>query len=419
MRDRPTPTSPGTRRVPQLLRDRDFGPYFSGQIVATMAVWIHNVAAAILVWELSRSTLLVAAITVGQFTPQILLTPAAGARADRGDRRRQLVTGTLITASGTGLLAVWSATVGLSGVAGAWAVVAAATVVGTGFAVGGPAAQALLPSLVRDGELATAIAVSTVPMTIARALGPALGALLITTGGATLTFTVTSVLQLLFAALMFRRERSTNGAVRGDTRIATAVTYVLSERRVAWLLVGIVIVGLGVDPVVTLTPAIADGLGGGADLVGTLTSLFGVGALLGFAVQPTMRRRLGIERTGTVGLLTLATGLGLLAVAPTAITATATMLVSGTGMTLSLTAFTTGIQQLVPDALRGRVMALWSIAFLGSRPLAAAISGAVADAAGERSALLVAVTIITAGAFASRPAHTADVPSGTPVRAHG
>ena len=419
MRDHPTLTSAGTRRVPQLLRDRDFGPYFAGQIVATMAVWIHNVAAAILVWELSRSTLLVAAITVAQFTPQILLTPAAGTRADRGDRRRQLVTGTLITASGTGLLAVWSATVGLAGVAGAWAVVTAATIVGTGFAVGGPAGQALLPSLVRDGELATAIAVSTVPMTIARALGPALGALLITTGGATLTFTVTSVLQLLFAVLMFRREQSTNGTVQGDTRIGTAVAYVLSERRVAWLLVGIVIVGLGVDPVVTLTPAIADRLGGGGDLVGILTSLFGVGALLGFAVQPSTRHRLGIERTGTIGLLTLATGLGLLAVAPTAITASATMLISGTGMTLALTAFTTGIQQLVPDALRGRVMALWSVAFLGSRPLAAAISGAIADTAGEQSALLVAVAIIAAGAVPSRPAHTAEAPSGTPVRAHG
>lgn len=404
-------TAPRGRRVPQLLRDRDFGPYFAGQIVATMAVWIHNVAAAILVWELSRSTLLVAAITIGQFTPQILLTPASGARADRGDRRRQLVAGTLITAAGTGLLAAWSATVGLSGVAGAWAVVVAATVVGTGFAVGGPAAQALLPSLVRRDELASAIAVSTVPMTIARALGPALGALLITTGGATLTFTVTTVLQLLFAALMFRRERSTNGAARGETRILAAVSYVLEERRVGWLLVGIVIVGLGVDPIVTLTPALADGLGGGPDLVGTLTSVFGVGALLGFAVQPTLRRRVGIERTGTAGLLTLALGLGLLAVAPTAATATATMLVSGTGMTLSLTAFTTGIQQRVPDALRGRVMALWSIAFLGSRPLAAAISGAVADAAGEESALLVAVVIITIGAFASRPAHTAGAPA--------
>lgn len=411
MADASSTTASRGRRIPQLLRDGDFGPYFAGQIVATMAVWIHNVAAAILVWELSRSTLLVAAITIGQFTPQILLTPAAGARADRGDRRRQLVTGTFITASGTGMLAAWSASIGLSGVPGAWAVVAAATVVGTGFAVGGPAAQALLPSLVRRDELASAIAVSTVPMTIARALGPALGALLITTGGATLTFTVTTVLQLLFAALMFRRERSTNGTVRSDTRILAAVSYVLEERRVGWLLVGIVIVGLGVDPVVTLTPAIADGLGGGADLVGTLTSMFGVGALLGFAVQPTLRRRVGIERTGTSGLLVLALGLGLLAVAPTAPTATATMLVSGTGMTLSLTAFTTGIQQRVPDALRGRVMALWSIAFLGSRPLAAAISGAVADAAGEAAALLVAVAIIATGAFVSRPAHTAGAPA--------
>lgn len=411
----PSPRTPASRPVAALLRDRVFGPFFLGQIVATIAVWIHNVATAIVVWELSRSTALVAAITVSQFAPQFLLSPLSGAHADRSDRRRQLVTGTLITASGTGGLAVWSATIGLAGTPGALAVVLAAAVVGTGFAVGGPAAQALLPSLVRDGELPSAIAISTVPMTIARALGPALGALLITTTGPTVTFTVTTTLQLTYALTMFRRERDTNARDGRDTRIRTAVAYVLHDRPVAWLLVGIVVVGLGVDPVITLSPAIADSLGGAGDTVGLLTSAFGVGALLGFGVQPTLRRRAGIERSGTAGLLVLATGLALWAVAPTPALAASAMVVAGIGMTLSLTAFTTGIQQRVPDDLRGRVMALWSMAFLGSRPIAAALSGALADLGGEELALAVAVTIVLLGAVASRPAHT----RATGPRPHG
>jgi len=82
------------------------------------------------------------------------------------------------------------------------------------------------------------------------------------------------------------------------------------------------------------------------------------------------------------------------------------MLVAGAGMTLSLTAFTTGIQQRVPDALRGRIMALWSIAFLGSRPLAAAISGMLSDAFSENVALSAAIVLILVGAVASRPALT-------------
>lgn len=400
------PAGMEARRVPQLLRDRVFGPFFMGQIVATMAVWIHNVAAAIVVWELTRSTSLVAAITVGQFAPQIVLTPWAGARADRSDRRRQLVAGTLTTASGTGLLAIWSIGPGLSGTTGAYAVILAATLVGVGFAIGGPAAQALLPSLVRRSELATAIAISSVPMTVARALGPAVGALLITTTGPTVTFSVVTVLQTTYGAMMFRRERAPSNGSRRDTRILAAVSYLGRDRSVAWLLVGVTVVGLGVDPVITLAPAFADGLGGGGDVVGLIASSFGVGAILGFVVQPGLRRRIGIERSGTIGLVVLGVGLAPLALATTTALATLTMLVAGAGMTLSLTAFTTGIQQRVPDALRGRIMALWSIAFLGSRPVAAALSGLLADAFDERVALGAAVATIMVGAVASRPVLT-------------
>ena len=404
-------TSPplAARRVPELLRDRTFGPFFIGQIVANMGVWIHNVAAAIVVWELTRSTTLVAAITIGQFAPQILLTPWSGARADRADRRRQLVVGTMITTTGTGLLALWSAGPGLVGTSGAYAVVLGATVVGIGFAIGGPASQALLPSLVRRTELPTAITLSSVPMTVARALGPAVGALLVTTAGPTVTFTVTTVLQATYGLMMVRRTATVSRVARRDTRILAAVAYLGRDRPVGFLLVGVTVVGLGVDPVITLAPAFADGLGGGGDLVGLITSAFGVGAILGFIVQPRMRRRLGIERSGTIGLIVLAAGLGPLVLATTATFAALTMIVAGAGMTLSLTAFTTAIQQRVPDALRGRVMALWSIAFLGSRPVAAALSGLLSDTFSEDVALLTATAIILLGAVVSRPTLTREV----------
>jgi len=401
--DRP---APAPRRVPELLRDRTFGPFFIGKIISTMAVWIHNVAAAIVVWELTRSTTLVAAITIGQFAPQVLLTPWSGARADRADRRRQLVTGTLITAAGTGLLALWSAGPGLTRPSDAYAVVLAATIVGVGFAIGGPASQALLPSLVRRSELSTAVAISSVPMTLARAIGPGIGALLITTTSPTLTFTVTAVLQLTYALMVFRRGATAPNGTRRDTRILAGVSYLGRNRPVGYLLVGVAIVGLGVDPVITLAPAFADRMGGGADLVGLITSAFGLGALLGFSIQPRLRRRLGIERTGTTGLVVLALGLSPLGLTTIPALAAAAMVVAGAGMTLSLTAFTTGIQQRVPDVLRGRIMALWSIAFLGSRPLAAALSGVLADAFAEDVALFAAVAIILVGAALSRPSLT-------------
>jgi predicted MFS family arabinose efflux permease len=284
-----------------------------------------------------------------------------------------------------------------------------ATVVGIGFAIGGPASQALLPSLVRRTELPTAITLSSVPMTVARALGPAVGALLVTTAGPTVTFTVTTVLQAAYGLMMFRRTATASNATRSDTRILAAVAYLGRDRPVGYLLVGVTVVGLGVDPVITLAPAFADALGGGGDLVGLITSAFGVGAILGFIVQPHLRRRLGIERSGTIGLVVLAAGLGPLVLATTATFAALTMIVAGAGMTLSLTAFTTAIQQRVPDALRGRIMALWSIAFLGSRPVAAALSGLLSDTFSEEVALLTATAIILLGAVVSRPSLTREV----------
>jgi MFS family permease len=397
-------SSPAERRVLQLLRDRTFGSYFLGQTMATIAVWIHNVAAAVLVWELTRSTVLVAAITVGQFVPQLILTPWSGARADRRDRRRQLVTGTMITAVGSGLIALWSATLGLAGTTGAHAVIAAAVVVGVGFSVSGPASQALLPSLVQRRELATAIAIASVPMTIARAIGPALGALLITVGGPTLTFTVTAVLHTTYAAVMYRRVSPALLRNDGrDMRIRAALNHVMEQRPMLYLLVGVTTVGIGVDPVITLAPAFADALDGAGDVVGYLASAFGVGAGAGFVIQPFIRRRFGAERTATLGLLILALGLAPLGQVPNVRTGVAVMLVAGVGMTLSLTAFTTAIQQRVPDHLRGRVMALWSIAFLGSRPLAALLSGAISEVRDEATALMAAVLIVLVGAVFSRP----------------
>ncbi len=395
------------RPVRTLLVDRTFGPYFWGQAVATMGVWIHNVAAAILMWDLTRSTQWVAAITIGQFLPQVLVSPWSGGRADRADRRRQMVAGTLVAGFGPAVIAVWEALVGFEDGLGPVVLIVAATVIGTGFALSGPATQALLPSLVRRTELPTVVAVSSWPMTIARAAGPALGALLMVTSGAAVTFGLVAVTQFAFAAAMHRRERETLMPADGrDTRVRAALTYLRAERPTAFLLLGVGVVGFGVDPVVTLAPAVADRLGGAGDVVGLLASAFGVGAGVGFVLLPLVRRRQRLERMATVGLILLALGLAPLAVAPNVAAAIVTLGLAGVGMALSLTGFTTAVQQRVPDALRGRVMAIWAVAFLGSRPLAATLSGGIADVWDEEVALVAAAVLILVGAFASRPALT-------------
>ena len=421
--DQPPAGRAGTGRVAtavprgsfRLLVDPVFGPFFAGKLLSTAGIWIHNIVAAILAYELSGSALVVGLVSVLQFGPQLVFAPLSGAIADRGDRRRQVVLGRLIAAAGSGGLALWLAVVGVDGLPGAWPVLVTALVVGIGFVVGGPAMNALIPSLVRKEELATAIALNNVPFTLARAGGPATGALVAATFGAATAFGIAAGTNLLFALLLLRlRIRARAQSAEGtDTRVRAGLAYLRKDRALGLLLVGVAAIGVGADPVITLTPPLSAGFGEGAELVGVFASSFGIGAGLAFVILSWLRRRLGLPRLGVTGLALLSLGIAAAGISPTPVLVIAAFVVGGAGMTMALTSLSTQLQERVPDALRGRVMALWSVAFLGSRPLAAAANGAAADAWSPMVALLGVAVIVAAAAVFSRPSRLAARPVPT------
>lgn len=194
--------------------------------------------------------------------------------------------GHLIAASGSLGLAGWIAVVGVEGLPGAWPVVVTAFVVGVGFVVGGPAMNALVPSMVRPSELATAIAVNAIPFTIARAAGPAIGAVVATRLGPAVAFALAGSTNLLFALVLIRlriRGRAAS-AGEGDRRVRAGLRHLQQEPGIVLLLVGVAAIGLGADPVITLTPSLAAALGADATLVGVFASTFGIGAGLAFVV---------------------------------------------------------------------------------------------------------------------------------------
>jgi MFS family permease len=395
-----------------LLADPVFGPFFAGKLLSTAGIWIHNIVAAILAFQLTRSAFVVGLVSVAQFAPQLLFAPLSGAVADRGDRRKQLVLGRVIAAAGSGGLALWIALVGVDGLPGAAPVVGAALVVGVGFVVGGPAMHALLPTLVRPGELAAAIALNSVPFTVARAGGPALGALVAASAGPEFAFAIAAAANLAFALVMVwlpigGRPVQEPGA---DRSVRAGLRHLKVDPTLVLLLVGVGAIGIGADPAITLTPPLSDGFGRGSELVGVFASSFGVGAGLAFVVLSPARRWLGLPLLGTVGLALLATGMLALTVTPVAWLAVLAFGVGGTGMTFSLTSLSTQMQERLPDGLRGRVMALWSVAFLGSRPFAAAINGAIADAWSVDAALVVVAAVLLLAAWLCRPTRLAPSP---------
>jgi MFS family permease len=397
----------------RLLVDPVFAPFFAGKLVSTAGIWIHNIVAAILAYQLSGSAFVVGLVSVAQFGPQLLFAPLTGAMADRGDRLRQVVLGRLIAAAGSGGLALWLVLVGVDGLPGAWPVVLAALIVGIGFVIGGPAMHALIPALVRPGELAAAIALNSVPFTIARAGGPAVGALVATAAGPAPAFAIAAATNVLFALILWPlpiRSRADNGGGT-DRRVRAGIRYLREDRGIILLLLGVAAIGVGADPVITLTPSLSASFGEGSTLVGAFAASFGVGAGLAFLVLGLLRRWLGLPRLATLGLISLAIGIGAAGLSPTPMLAILALTVGGAGMTMSLTGLSTLLQQRLPDDLRGRVMALWSVAFLGSRPIAAAVNGAVSDATAPVVAFCMVAGIVGLAAWLVRPARLAARPA--------
>lgn len=392
-------TSPRSARTARaLLVDRTFGPYFAGNLVSNCGTWLQNITAAVVVYRMTGSTVLVGAVSILQFSASLFLSPWAGALSDRFDRRRLLLGGQVLSAVAAGALALWTALVGVEGLPGPWPIFATAALLGIGFAISVPTMQALVPALVEAEDLDQAVALNSVTFNLARAIGPALGALVLASLGAAWAFTLNaaSYSLLILALIVIRPRHVERRAAGGDGSVREGLRYVRGEPGLLVLLIGVAALGFGTDPVNTLTPAMADLLGGGDALVGWLVSAFGAGAAATAFGVGAVRRRVAQGPLGIGGLGLLAAGLVGFALSPGPASAIGALAVSGVGFLLAVTALTTELQQRVDENLRGRVMALWGVAFLGSRPLAALIDGAVADLLGPRVAAGVAAAI-TAG----------------------
>lgn len=407
-----------------LLRDRTFGPYFVGNLSSNCGAWVHNVAAAVVVFDLTGSATMTGLLSAAQWVFSLVLQPYAGAVTDRVDRRRMLITGQSIAASAALGLTLWSA---LAGAASPWPVIGATAVIGIGYAISVPSQQALVPSLVPSEDLDSAVALNTVTFNLGRALGPALAAVILLTGGPTVAFAVNAASYLvLIGVLLWIRprevDRGTPAAVGRRARrdaarageataagtiaagsVREGLAHVRRDPTMVLLLLGMAAVGFTADPVTTLTPALAELFGGGETLVGILVGAYGAGAALTATVVGRLRTRFGQERLGAWGLAQFGAGTVLLGVSAGAVMGVAAMLVAGSGFVMAITSLTTRLQRRVPEGLRGRIMALWGVAFLGSRPIAALIDGVVADLSSPRIATaLAAAPVLVASVAVAR-----------------
>jgi MFS family permease len=388
----------------------EFRAYFTGNLISNSGTWLQNVALGVYMLDLTHSSFWVGLASAALFVPILLLALPAGALADRGDRLRLLMRSQLAAGGIAVVLTVLVAT----GSANRYAVVALAALAGVSTAVAIPSMQSMIPSLVPAHELDQAIGLNALTFNLARVLGPILAAVTITGLGAVWAFglNAASYLALVGALLVIGRLPFPRDAGGPPGSVGQGLSYAWRHPLIRTMLLAIVAIGISLDPITTLSPALAESYGLKTGGAGWIVSAWGGGAVLGITAGGRLARHVARRGLGWTGLLALAAGMAALGGARSLAQAVPAGMLTGAGYIVATMAFTTAIQSAVAERLRGRVMALWTIAFLGPRTFAAVVDGALADALGPRvAAACFAAPALLAAWFVRRTAP----PPGEPI----
>jgi MFS family permease len=380
------PSTPKPARL-AALRHRDFRLFWSGQLVSLIGTWMQSVGQAWLVLELTGSPLQLGLVTALQFAPILVLSPVGGAMSDRFPKRR------LIIATQTAMMAQAFVLAGLvwSGHVRYWHVAVLAAVYGLGRAVDIPARQAYITDLVGKPDVPNAVALNSLVFNGARIVGPAAAGLLIARFGVAAAFFLNGLsFVAVLAALLATRtagDPHPGGQLGIREGVGGALAYAARTPPIAFTLSLLVAVSLLVLNFNVVVPLVArDVLNEGAHGFGLLMSSLGAGAVLA-ALGLTVLRR------GRPALWSLAASAGVLSAGTAALAlvghfaATAALLVLlGCCQIVFSTGCNTTLQLATPDALRGRVMGLYALAFAGMTPFGSLLVGTVAEHLGVRAA---------------------------------
>jgi len=307
-----------------------------------------------------------------------VLAPWAGAAADRYDRKRLLIVSQTVAvglSAALGLLA-------FAHLAAVSVVIAFALALGVVSAFSAPAQQALVSSLVAPRDLGSAISLNSMTFNIARALGPTLAAATVAAFGIPTAFLVNAASYLVFVGCLLVVDPRPQTRQR-HARLSESLRLLRAQPRLVWLLLVVLAAGFGSDPINTEAPAFAHAFGHADTFAGLIIGVFGAGAVT--AALLTAGRE-GSPRRTVVTLALLGAGIVAFSLMPSLPLASPFLLVAGFGYLAANTRATTQLQLEVDESQRGRIMALWSIAFLGLRPLASLVDGAIAGAFGVRVA---------------------------------
>jgi MFS family permease len=359
---------------------RNFRLFYLGQGTSLVGTWVRRTALGWLVYELTGSRALLGTVMAVALVPLFVLSPLAGAIADRVDKRR-LIVASMALAS---LTSAAIATLVLAGRAEVWHLMALAALGGVAFAFEAPARQAVVVEMVGRDHLLNAIALNSALVNLSRIVGPGIAGLLMGTVGIGFCFLLDALSYLVaigsFLAMDLPRRLPPPATESRWQQLMAGFVEVHHNRRVRTLLLLLFFMGVFGWSAQTLMPAIAQDLLHFSELrYGVLMSTFGVGAIVGALIVAGRAGKNTSRLQVFGGLWTLCAGALVVSVSRAFLPLSLGLAVAGFGAVMFLSTSNTLIQTSVDDAIRGRVMGIWAVGFGGSLPLGALLSGWVAE----------------------------------------
>ena len=381
------------------LSHRNFRLFFFGQGLSLIGTWLQQVAMSWLTYRLSGSALLLGVVTFCQYIAVLLLAPVAGVLADRVDRRRALLITQSVMVTQALILTALTAT----GKVAVWHVAALALVLGCASAFDIPLRHAMIARLVGDrAHLPNAIALNSLLINCARVVGPALAGILIAAVGEAACFGLNA---LSFGAVLYALTQMRWPVARTPAPPAGWLASWLEGAKSAFgfrpiraALLLIALISSTVGTYSTLMPVFAkDVFGGDAHTLGMLLSAAGGGALLSALYLASRHTTRGLDRVILVAGAIASLAMLAFAYSTRFALALPLLVVLGAGLIAAQASIQTLVQTLVDDDKRGRVMSLYTMAFLGMLPFGNLAAGAVARYAGVATAFTLNACVCLAG----------------------
>ncbi len=395
-------TSGRLERTFATLRVRNFRLYFGGQFLSVAGTWMQRIAQSWLVLELTGSGTAVGGVVSLQFLPILVISPMAGVLADRMDKRRLLY----VTQSMAGLMAGSLGALVLFDVVELWMVYSLAFALGIVSAFDNPTRRAFIIEMVGRDSLTNAVGLNSVLVNGGRVLGPAVGGLLIVWVGLGVCFLLNAVsyLSLIIALARMRPEELERPprAEPGRAPLREGFRYARDTPTVRVLLIVLAATSIFAYEYEVVLPLLARfTFGGDADTFGVMFAATALGAVLGglhFANRTELDGDSLVKQA-----LAYATALLLAGISPSLwIAICAFIIVGATGASM-LGAADSMLQLATRPDMQGRVVALRSMAFLGSRPLGAVVVGWVGENVGPRYSLVLgSVAMVAIAVWARR-----------------